>query len=102
MDRKPVHNFEISGKGGGGLMGMFAGKPMLDLFDDGFGWSEGKEKKFVPFSSVKQLKYSKYYSTLTISHMEIKKLTLINIGMFETIWSDFARKKGLALKLQAE
>ncbi|MCL1883985.1 MAG: hypothetical protein FWF81_09580 [Defluviitaleaceae bacterium] len=103
----PVHSFEISGKGGGGLMGMFGGKPQLNLFDNGIGWTEGKEKVFVEFAKVTTLKFSKYYSVLSIAHSatgapQTKKMTLINIGMFETIWTDFARKKGLTLKLTAE
>ncbi|MCL2355695.1 MAG: hypothetical protein FWC70_00880 [Defluviitaleaceae bacterium] len=97
----PVHNFEMSG-GKGGLMGMFSGKPQLSLFDSGIGWSEGKDKKFVEFVNIKQLKYSKYYSTVTIIHSEIKKVTLLNIRSFETVWSDFARTKGLTVKLIAE
>ncbi|MCL1845680.1 MAG: hypothetical protein FWF77_07235 [Defluviitaleaceae bacterium] len=97
----PVHNFEMSG-GKGGLMGMFAGKPQLSLFDTGIGWTEGKEKKFVEFSQVKQLKFSKYYSTVTIVHSEIKKVTLANVRAFETVWADFARMKNLAIRLVAE
>ena len=97
----PIHNFEISGAKGG-LMGMFGGKPQLGLTDTSFVFNEGKDKKEIPYSAVKQLKFSKYYSVITIVHAEIKKFTLVNVGMFETIWSDFARKKGLTLKLIAE
>jgi len=96
----PVHTFEISGKSGG-LFG-FGAKPMLSLFNDGIGWPEGKEKVFVPFTNVKQLKFSKYYSTLSIIHSDTKKLTLTNIGMFETIWIDFSRRQNLSIRLTAE
>lgn len=97
----PVHDFEVTGAKGG-LLGMFSSKPQLSLFDNGIGWTEGKEKKFVDFTQIKQLKYSKYYSTLTIVHSEIKKLTLVNIRAFETTWADFARRKSLTIKLIAE
>ncbi|MCL1877689.1 MAG: hypothetical protein FWF80_02410 [Defluviitaleaceae bacterium] len=97
----PVHNFEMSG-GKGGLLGMFSGKPQLSLFDTGIGWTEGKGSKFVEFSQVKQLKFSKYYSTVTIVHSEIKKVTLLNVRAFETVWTDFARLKNLSLRLIAE
>jgi hypothetical protein len=90
----------MSGKGGGFL--GFGGKPQLSLCDTGISWMEGKEKKFVDFSQIKQLKFSKYYSTLSIIHSETKKVTLLNIGMFETIWTDFARKKSLQIRLTAE
>ncbi|MCL2197916.1 MAG: hypothetical protein FWB80_03230 [Defluviitaleaceae bacterium] len=97
----PLHTFELSGAKGG-LMGMFGGKPTLGITDNGFVFTEGKDKKEISFSAVKELKFSKYYSVVTIVHSEIKKFTLVNVGMFETIWSDFARKKGLTIKLKAE
>ncbi|MDR0272450.1 MAG: hypothetical protein LBI27_03940 [Clostridiales bacterium] len=102
----PLHSFEIQGAGGG-LLGMFGGKPQLNLFNNGIGWPEGKEKKFADFSKISGLKFSKYYSTVTIVHTshgpsETKKVTLLNIGMFETIWSDFSKKNNITIRLQAE
>lgn len=102
MEKKPVHNFEISGKSGG-IKGLFGAKPQLSLYDDGFSWQEGQATNYVEFSKVTKLKFSKYYSTLTITYgTETKKLNLLNIGMFETIWSDFARRHNMQLKLLPE
>ncbi|MCL1863356.1 MAG: hypothetical protein FWF78_07310 [Defluviitaleaceae bacterium] len=97
----PIHSFELSG-GKGGLMGMFGAKPMLGIADNGFVYNEGKDKKEIPFSAVKEVSYSKYYSVVTITHSEIKKFTLVNVAVFEAIWSDFVRKKGLTIKTKAE
>lgn len=102
MDKKPLHSFEIAGAKGG-LKSIFSGKPMLGLHEDGLSWSEGSGRKFVAFSQITQLKVSKYYSILTIVHGgETKKITLLNIGMFQTIWTDFARRNNISLVLKAE
>ncbi|MCL2456779.1 MAG: hypothetical protein FWD19_04445 [Defluviitaleaceae bacterium] len=102
MEKTALHTFEMAGEKTGGFLGFGGTKPMLSIFDDGFGWPEGKEKKFVPFSSVKQLKYNKYYSTVTIVFSETKRIPLLNIQIFEMMWADFSRKKNLTLKLIAE
>lgn len=100
MDTKPVHTFEIAGAKGG----LFKAKPSLGLHDTGISWQEGSAKKFVTFAQITQMKYSKYYGVVTITHSgnETKKINLTNVGMFETIFKDFARKKGLQLVLKAE
>lgn len=106
MDTKPIHSFEISGSTKG-LMGMFGGKPQFSLHQSGFSWSEGKYKKFVDYTRISALSFSKYYSTVSITHtgfgpQEIKKLTLLNVSMFETIWTDFSRRNNISLVLKAE
>jgi len=75
---------------------------MFYIYGDGVGWTEGKELKFVPFASIKQLKYSKYYSTVSVIHTETKRIALLNIQIFEAIWTDFARKNTFSFKLTAE
>ena len=102
MDRPALHTFEMAGEKSGGFLGFGGSKPMFSIFSDGFGWPEGKEKKFVPFTNVKQLKFSRYYSTVTVGHSDTKKIALLNVQIFENFWADFARKNSFAFKLQAE
>jgi hypothetical protein len=106
MDSNPIHSFEISVKKVG-LMGIFGGKPMMSLHEKGISWPEGSTKKFVEYTKISQLKYSKYYTTVSIIHtgfgsQETKKLTVLNIAGFETTWKDFAAKKGINIVLKAE
>jgi hypothetical protein len=109
MNTNPIHGFEIAGAKGGGIMGLFGGgaKPQLGIHDKGLSWPEGKEKIFVDFTQITDLKFSKYYSTVSITHKamgspQTKKVTLANVGMFETIWTDFARRQNLTIKLKSE
>ena len=106
MDAKPIHTFEIAGAKGG-LKSIFSGRPSLCLHESGISWPEGSLKKFIEFSKVTSMKYSKYYAVLTIAHTangapETKKINLVNVSMFATIWQDFARKFNIEIALKAE
>ena len=106
MDANPVHSFEMQAKKAG-LMGMFAGKSMLCLHDRGISWPEGSVKKFVEYPKISILKFSKYYSTVSITHTgfgapETKKVTLLNIAQFEKTWNEFAKLKCIPIALKAE
>jgi len=106
MDANPIHSFEMQAAKSG-LMAIFSGKSMLCLHDRGISWPEGSAKKFVEYTKISMMKYSKYYSTVSIIHTgfgasETKKITVLNIMQFEKTWNDFAGKKGLSITLKAE
>ena len=97
-----LHSFEMVGEKSGGFLGFGGTKPTFYMYNDGFGWTEGKDLKFVPYTGVKQLKYSKYYSTVSVIHSETKKIALLNVQIFEAIWTSFASKNTFSFKLTAE
>jgi len=106
MDTNPIHSFEMQAAKSG-LMAIFSGKSMLCLHEKGIGWPEGSIKKFVEYSKISMMKYSKYYSTVSITHTgfgasETKKITVLNIAQFEKTWNEFSSKKGLGITLKAE
>jgi hypothetical protein len=106
MDSNPIHSFEVSAKKVG-FMGIFGEKPALCLHEKGMSWLEGSTKKFVEFSKISALRYSKYYTSVSIVHtgfgaQETKKLTVLNISEFERTWNDFSKKYNLDIVLKAE